>query len=433
MTHRITGKEKDKPKPKKQPGQFRKKTPFEMLAKERGVDLQAEQERAKQQLQSGQRVGGTTQQTQALQAQQAATPSLSEAREFTRVDGQVLPQPSTTPGAGQDKGTSFFDSIKGAAALLEQMAVMSQAGRNPDVFDRLVTAITPEVQTSFGTLRFLPLPLTAGAQGGFGLFSAEAPGLAKTGVANNPVTQGLIRGAAAKIAGSSVWIKVAAIGIALNIAMKIVQETYGGRVFGEFVAVEEALPSVSIVARDALQLAKQTGNFTLYDELHAARGEVLEKNSFWDTIQSWIPIRNRAKGLEKFRDVNTIAHEAQGQLRKDLEDQFLNGESDEDMWKRITQRQIETADIIANNTAATILQNTETINTLKAAAAAAEREEDKKFYEESAAFWAAERDRERKKAAADRERAAAFWLAYNKERQKITEASKPSNLNFGLL
>ena len=58
---------------------------------------------------------------------------------------------------------------------------------------------------------------------------------------------------------------------------------------------------------------------------------------------------------------------------------------------------------------------------------------EKKARNADAAFWAAERERQRELEAKDRQAIAEFWMAYRKAMQKIADDNRPSNLNFGLL
>ena len=217
--------------------------------------------------------------------------------------------------------------------------------------------------------------------------------------------------------------------LGLLIVREILQLTLGGKVFGQFIGVEEASQTANIAARDALI----NGNLDAYDEAAAARDEVLKDPTFWDDIASLIPFKNVLDKLEKYRNTAVTAANVYDQIAEDKRIQQETGESDDDKWKRVRKEEADQdkAAVDYYNEQRKLMVTWEI--EAKAAARAATRSAEKKARNEDAAFWARERARQRELEAADRKAIADFWIAYRKTLLKFQSDNRPSNLNFGLL
>jgi hypothetical protein len=416
-------------------------TPFEKLAGERGVDLQAEQNRATSQLQIGQKVGGTTAQTQALQAQtggKSISPdSLQPNSIYPSIDIQSMLNAASNPLGTQEGFTpaSAGGKQNKAIEMLRNYftAFAPETYIDPKTGEQMQNTATMILAPAGGVLG--KKAAMAAARGGVGLFSKELPGLAKqtagidTGVAANTLNNNIIKSASVKLTTSIPWKTIAAAGIGILIVDKVLQLTLGGKNFGEFVGVEEASQTANIAARDAYI----SGNLKAYDAAAAARDEVLQNKTFWENIVSYVPYANLGTKLEDYRKAAVTNAAVYDQLAEDKRIQQTNNESTDDYWKRINEQETQQykENVDYHTQAAKDLALYE--NKLIQAGQAAKRAEDKKYYIEQARFFAEQQDLERKKEEEDRMAISKFWIEYRKQMQEIQESSSPSHLTFGLL
>lgn len=350
-----------------------------------------------------------------------------------------------------DKGKKAFaeiDRIRAGTSKLPQAPKKSTAqDKQRRVFNpvpeklRLQKPKTPQETIS----RFL-------IRGGLGKISITAkvlkPVIGKTQFVNlvksplqmNTKNAGIIKRASDKIVNSVTWKTLGAAGLATFIASKVLELTYGGRNFGEFIGMEEGYQTVAIATRDAFI----EGNMGAVDEGLAAMEEVLYNDTFWDGAGGLKPIANVEKGLEVFRDKAKTAHKIYQQLAADKREQIETGETDREYWANRRQEQIDDKKAAVdyyNEERKKLLRWEEEARDRDAAEDAAIRKgerdrrsaEERKAIKEEAAFWAKERANQRRLEAEDRKAIADFWIAYRKEARKLELDSRPSNLNFGLL
>ena len=193
----------------------------------------------------------------------------------------------------------------------------------------------------------------------------------------------------------------------------------GTMFLGQWAQAESPEP-ISIVMRDVLREAEATGNWELYNEGKEARDDITNLST-WQKILQWTPasvligIPNKIKGAIEGGII-------MDKLAADKQHQQETGESDDDKWARIREEQAEQERVNID------YYNSERKKMIKWEAEA--RTQNRK---EEAAFWAAERKKQSQKEKEDAEAIAKFWLAYRKENQKLSESTRPSNLNFGLL
>ena len=185
-------------------------------------------------------------------------------------------------------------------------------------------------------------------------------------------------------------------------------------------AQAEAPEPISIVMRDVLKEAENTGNWELYNEAAEARSEITDLN-MWKKILMWTPasvvigITNKIKGA-------ITGGVVMDKLAEDKQIQQESRETDDEMWARVRQEQAD------QDKAAVDYYNEQRKLQLKW-----EREAEKAGRNEDAKFWANEREKQMKMEEEDRKAIADFWQAYRKELAKINADNRPSNLNFGLI
>ena len=217
--------------------------------------------------------------------------------------------------------------------------------------------------------------------------------------------------------------------VSMFLIYNLITESLGGKVFGAFIGTEEAAQTVGFPKAKAFdQAIHVTGDFSLFFEAMALENEVLQDKTGWDLIKSFIPWLKVQDGIDRYKDAALSANK---------------------IWERMAQNQLlanekEMPKLIAEQEKGDYKANTDYYNEerkkmviwetqLRAEARAAEREEDRKAYEKQAAFWGAEKEKQRKKEAQDRIAIAEFWDAYRKKQQELKEQSRPSNLKFGLI
>ena len=237
-------------------------------------------------------------------------------------------------------------------------------------------------------------------------------------VQKNSKISGLIKSASEKIIGSTTWKGLATATLGLVVVDKILEKTLGGKNFGEFVGMEEAIQAISYPTT----LAYQAGDWESYDLGKEARDELLADDSLWDTIKSYIPFLNLGTKLDDYREAAIVGGTIMDKLAEDKRIKEDTNETDADMWERIRQQQRD------DDKAAVDYYNEEREKLLKWEEEAKDRD-----MREDAAFWAKEAAKQRELERLDREAIALFWLEYRKLQQKLEADNRPSNLNFGLL
>lgn len=242
-------------------------------------------------------------------------------------------------------------------------------------------------------------------------------------------------GTTAKVAANTVTAKASASMIA-KIAVQMKKPAYVvaavGAMIGTYPWSEWALGEAKEGMVFNAAKAMKTGDPSVIAEFQKASDEIFDI-TLWENIQRLIPGANiaysfgqKAKALAAQRKVND-------RILADEITKIETGETDDEKWERVNaerQAQFEASEKAESER---FRADTDYMHEAAAAAKKAERAEDKKFYEEQARFWAGERDKEREKAAADRQAIAEFWIAYRKTMQQIADNNRPSNLNFGLL
>ena len=177
---------------------------------------------------------------------------------------------------------------------------------------------------------------------------------------------------------------------------------------------------LSIAMRDISYEAKKTGNWDLYNEAAEIRNEIIDLE-IWEQAAMWTPLAPLIGITNKIKGVKAAAV-IQDKFAKSQQTAQENNETPQQT--AIREQQEEQNDYKANID----YYNEQRKKLLQWEEEAADRD-----MKEDAAFWAAEREKQRQKEAEDRQAIAQFWNAYRKEQQKISDDNRPSNLNFGLI
>ncbi len=234
----------------------------------------------------------------------------------------------------------------------------------------------------------------------------------------NVKSAGLIKSLSTKIINSATWKGLATATLGLVIIDKILERTLGGKNFGEFVGMEEAIQTVSYPTT----LAYQAGDWESYELGKEARDELLQDDSFWATVKSYIPFVNLGSKLEDFRKAAITGGVIMDKLAEDKRIQEETGETDDEKWARVKAEQADQDKIAVDY-----------YNEQRKLMVEWEREAEVDARNADAKFWRKEREAQMKKEEEDRKAIADFWEAYRKQLQKLNEDSRPSNLNFGLI
>ncbi len=209
---------------------------------------------------------------------------------------------------------------------------------------------------------------------------------------------------------------------------------YGGWASAVFLGLwgqAESVEPIQIPLRDAIRQAKFTGDwstvrFAEQKMFEISDLKIWEKIALLSPIAPFIGIPSKIKGVRAGAIV----------LSKIAEDEQIlqaTGQSETDYWE---QRDEEKAQQFRENTDYHNEQSliyTRLESEAIAAAQATNRAEERKAYQEYGEYLAGERAKEREREAKDREEIAKFWIAYTKEKKKLDEDNRPSNLNFGLI
>jgi hypothetical protein len=142
----------------------------------------------------------------------------------------------------------------------------------------------------------------------------------------------------------------------------------------------------------------------------------------WRQMLGAIPFVNIASANEEFYEAAVIQNDINKKITEDKKIQIETGESEDEKWKRLREEE-----------AAQERANIDYYNQERKKMLLWEREASRAGRNEDAAFWAAEREKQRLLEEADRIAIAKFWLAYRKQQQKLYDDSRPSKLGWGLI
>lgn len=180
---------------------------------------------------------------------------------------------------------------------------------------------------------------------------------------------------------------------------------------------EEALQTLGFSVRTALDNDDFEGAEQALDQTK----EILDPG-MWSEIKSNIPFVNVLDNLDDFYTAARTKMVVDERVIADKKIQFETGETDTERWARVKTEQA------TQDQAMIDYYNTERQKLLEWESEAREKQRD-----EDAAFWAEQRQQQRKLEEEDRKAIADFWEQYKKRMQLISDNNRPSKLNFGLL
>ena len=213
-----------------------------------------------------------------------------------------------------------------------------------------------------------------------------------------------------------------ALGVILYTAIK---ESRSGEVLGKFVGMEEAAQVVGMPKWLAYANAEEVGTpeaWALFEQARELENALYADQDMWDEVIAKIPWANALAGLEKFRAAGIASGIIWDKLAEMKKFQQENNLTESDMYAKARQEQFDMDLAVTNHFNEQRLITDKLIRDAKIDA----RNED-------AAFWRNQKELDYKREAEERQAVADFWSEYNKQKAKLYEASKPSNLNFGLL
>ena len=257
----------------------------------------------------------------------------------------------------------------------------------------------------------LGLTLAASAFVSLGVGTAAASTAGSTTFATNTANIASTSSWIARLAGTAKTVITNPIFVASTLVGAI-----GSYPFAGFIR-EEALQTLGFGVRSATE----SGDVAGAEEAIEFQKEVLNPG-IWQEIFSKIPYVNVLAKLKEFYEAATIKLSIDEKIVNDMKIQVETGETEEVKWERIRQEEEDSKNDIVD------YYNEQRQILLKW-----EREAEVTARAEDAAFWRKEREAQSKREKEDAEAMAKFWLEYRKEAQKINEANRPSNLNFGLL
>ncbi len=184
----------------------------------------------------------------------------------------------------------------------------------------------------------------------------------------------------------------------------------------------EAPEPLNIPEKMVVDQALATGDWTLFDELNKARDDIFSEGTEQSLLDA-IPIFGDAiKRIKQKWDANRAGAKVIQQWGENEKIRQQNGEDDRAYWERVKQQ--EKQDFI---------DNTNYYNEQRRQMIEWEREAEVAARNEDADFWREQAEKTRKAEAEDRKAVADFWFAYRKKVQQLSDANRPSQLNFGLL
>ena len=414
---------------------------FRELAKQRGVNLPAEQRRARSQLQTGQRVGGTTSQTLARQA---------GIRNVETVDISKIP-------LAEDSGTGF-DKI--------------DSGVLPTGFDKIDSGVLPQPKEQFSLTQTLRNMFTIPELTTKDLITGELiktnpinalqilsfMGISPTNTGTIPASSSLLKSpnwriggeAGVKAAGQAAkntWAAKKTLKLLQAIAKEMGKPKYIAGAIGGIIGIYgwgewsfgEAKEGMNIGAAKALE----TGDPILIAEYMKTMDEIYDV-TFWQGVQRAIPGPNLAFGFGKKSKALMAQKKVIKVVLKNEITALTTGETDDEKYARIRQEEIDQQQLITDNRIkADKIWKLEKIkldrlaNEFRLNEQGKFNEEERKLaakqFRDNSRFLAKQAEKERRREAEDRIAIAKFWLEYRKVSQEITDNNRPSALNFGLI
>lgn len=217
----------------------------------------------------------------------------------------------------------------------------------------------------------------------------------------------------ATVAATTTWL--AKLGAALTSPTAIaggLVATIGTYPFAGFIK-EESLQTLSFGVRSAIESGNEEGA-----KIALEQQKELLNPGLWEKMLEKIPYANVLSSLKNFYS----AANTKIAIDEKIIENMNTGEDSDTKWERLRQEE-------ADQDKATV----DYYNEQRKLMVQWEREAEKAALKEDAAFWRKEKEAQSKKEAEDRKAIAEFWNAYRKEQQKLSEDTRPSNLNFGLI
>jgi len=332
---------------------------------------------------------------------------------------------------------STASNIQGEIDLADRPG--EQFGRVGEVASSFVSGLTGQIQNR--DLESLPTPELIGTLAGYmtgtyllgaGITSAVDMIAAKTaiqqaakigtiGLYDYTVTSLGTAGtyavnAATETATASWLVKLASAVTNPTFVVGTIMAAIGTYPFAGFIK-EEALQTTSFTFRSAMD----NNDLEAAEEALSLQEEMLDPG-IWNQIKAKIPFVNVLNRLNQYYEAAKINLSLDRKILADTKIQTELGESEDDKWTRLR------AEEAAQDKFAIDYYNQERKKMLDW-----EREAAIQARNEDAAFWAAQSKKQAELEAKERQAIADFWFNYRKRIQELSDASRPSNLNFGLL
>jgi hypothetical protein len=180
---------------------------------------------------------------------------------------------------------------------------------------------------------------------------------------------------------------------------------------------EEALQTLGYGVSTALTNNNIAG---AEDAIHMQK-EVLNP-TVWDQILGATPFVNVLNNLKDFYEASKVKLAIDEQIVKDKKTQAETGETDAQLKDRLQREQDQR-----------YKDNIDYYNEQRKLMLQWEEQAADQDMKDDAAYWAAQRKKQRELEEKDRQAIADFWLEYRKRMQQISDDSRPSQLNFGLI
>jgi hypothetical protein len=252
---------------------------------------------------------------------------------------------------------------------------------------------------------------------------------AAPGVVVNAATKPAVQNFATKVAS-----KFSSPSAVAGLITAAIGASVGGKLFGDlFIGTEETGQAVSFVRTQAFNHAKETGNWSLYEEARILEDEVYSDNDVWDEIQSYIPWKNVADGVGNYVEKSLATAKIWDKMAEHEQKKQAEDLTDKDIFKIAADEEKQQLKSNADNYNEKRKQMLIWEREFRKQAQIEDSEVNAKERENEAAFWAKEAAKQRKLEAEDRKAIADFWSAYRKKQQEISNDNRPSQLNFGLL
>ena len=206
-------------------------------------------------------------------------------------------------------------------------------------------------------------------------------------------------------------------GATIAVLAWVAEKALGGKNFGDFMGKEEASQAAGIAA----WMAQSSDNYEAYAEASALRDEILDPakvNEFGD----YFPYKNVADGINDYADA---ARKAGAIMDKVMADRQAAEESGMSLADQLKERDREK--LALEKEAIDYWHEQDQIRSERLRVAEHQNRKNE------ADFWRSERARAAKLREEELEAQALFWLEYAKARQALSDNSRPSKLNFGII